>query len=311
MKFVPNLIPQKSKVLPEYFKGNIYETSEKSSLRDLLLWLLGIFFFIGALANITHPLLFLVFAILGTILIPPGHNFLEKTLKFKLTNKIRTFTAFALFIGAIPLTSRYIEVDKQDLQKEKINEIKIANEIVIEDEKEQQREDSLTYYLTKSNQLGKAHKLKEASIQLNLALSFANTESEKEQIEIEKINIETIKADDLVKAGKYKIALTKIDSLLYSDASNEDLVLNRAICYSKTGKTLEAVNDLKFLIQKGNPEAEKLHEKINPIRKKVAYYVTRCCDGTTSNAKGRGACSHHGGVCNWNEPVYEEYRKYE
>jgi uncharacterized lipoprotein YehR (DUF1307 family) len=25
----------------------------------------------------------------------------------------------------------------------------------------------------------------------------------------------------------------------------------------------------------------------------------KCCDGTTSSATGRGACSHHGGVCEW------------
>lgn len=24
-----------------------------------------------------------------------------------------------------------------------------------------------------------------------------------------------------------------------------------------------------------------------------------CCDGTRSSATGRGACSHHGGVCEW------------
>jgi energy-coupling factor transporter transmembrane protein EcfT len=38
-------------------------------------------------------------------------------------------------------------------------------------------------------------------------------------------------------------------------------------------------------------------------------YVTRtvganCCDGSTSNATGRGACSHHGGVCSWAVEYY-------
>src|SRR5690606_41486298 len=94
-------------------------------------------------------------------------------------------------------------------------------------------------------------------------------------------------------------------------SSNDELLYSRALCYSKSGQTADAVRDCRKAMKLGNKEANKLHEKINPIKKRIAYYVTRCCDGTTSNAKGRGACSHHGGVCNWNEPVYEEYRKYE
>lgn len=61
----------------------------------------------------------------------------------------------------------------------------------------------------------------------------------------------------------------------------------------------------------GSTEAEKSYNKFNPLRKKVISYTTRCCDGTSSSSKGRGTCSHHGGVCNWNEPIYEEYRQYE
>lgn len=38
------------------------------------------------------------------------------------------------------------------------------------------------------------------------------------------------------------------------------------------------------------------------VEKYVWEYVrigAECCDGTTSSATGRGACSWHGGVCNW------------
>lgn len=39
---------------------------------------------------------------------------------------------------------------------------------------------------------------------------------------------------------------------------------------------------------------------------KVIGYCTRCMDGTFSPscATGRGACSHHGGVAQWNAPRY-------
>lgn len=39
----------------------------------------------------------------------------------------------------------------------------------------------------------------------------------------------------------------------------------------------------------------------------ITGYCTLCNDGqySPSNAKGRGACSHHGGVANWNAPVYD------
>lgn len=135
-------------------------------------------------------------------------------------------------------------------------------------------------------------------------------QSDKERITKEQINISSIKTFDLVKAGKYQKALPELNNLIAQDVTNSDLLYNRAICYSKSGKIQEAVNDCKAAIQLSNKDAEKLHDKINPIKKRVSYYITRCCDGGTSNAKGRGACSGHGGVCNWNEPVYEEYRKY-
>jgi hypothetical protein len=39
-----------------------------------------------------------------------------------------------------------------------------------------------------------------------------------------------------------------------------------------------------------------------PVKEKEVYKVrvgAICCDGSRSNATGRGACSHHGGVCEW------------
>lgn len=47
-------------------------------------------------------------------------------------------------------------------------------------------------------------------------------------------------------------------------------------------------------------------ETITTYRQEVASYCTLCNDGTFSPscATGRGACSHHGGVAQWNAPRY-------
>lgn len=311
MRYVPNLIPDSSKILPDYFKGDIYKATKKNPAINILMWILGVFFFIGALVFIKHPLMLLVFGLLGFILIPPGHRFLEKKLRFRLTPKIKAIAASAIFLGSMPLSSHYQEIDRQEAYQQKVLDEKAAQEKAVAEQKEQLRKDSLNFYLLQSSQSVKSSKIEEANKQLVHALAFANTEADKNLIEKGKVEIASSKALDLVKAGKYQVALPEISNLLNSDPSNSELLFNRAICYSKTGKIQEAVNDLKPLIQSGNKDAEKLHNKINPLKKRVAYYVTRCWDGSTSSSKGSGACSHHGGVKNWNEPVYEEYRKYE
>lgn len=84
-----------------------------------------------------------------------------------------------------------------------------------------------------------------------------------------------------------------------------------ALSYEKVRKRQDAVDNLRKAIALGHEDADKLHERINPERRRVVDYNIRCCDGTISySTSRRGTCSHHGGVCNWNEPDYEEYRKY-
>lgn len=118
------------------------------------------------------------------------------------------------------------------------------------------------------------------------------------------------KALELVKEGKSEKALLLLDTLLSKDSSSAELLYNRAFCYSKTGKIKEAVADCIKSANMGNKEAEALYNNINPVIKKVIGYTTLCCDGSTSDNRGRGACARHGGVCDWNKPIYEEIRKY-
>jgi hypothetical protein len=60
-------------------------------------------------------------------------------------------------------------------------------------------------------------------------------------------------------------------------------------------KKAEANYIWKNTVEKTTPGYQK--------KKETTTYEVRtgaiCCDGTRSNATGRGACSHHGGVCKW------------
>lgn len=167
---------------------------------------------------------------------------------------------------------------------------------------EEARVDSLNIYKDKATEQIENKKFEFGIQYLDSALVFANS-SEKNEIILQKAQVS-------FDNRKYDDAIVSYAILIDATHNLKETYYQRALCYQKQRKTQETVDDLKVAIELGNTEAQELHDKINPIKKRVAYYETRCCDGTTSNAKGSGACSHHGGVCNWNDPVYEEYRKY-
>jgi len=164
------------------------------------------------------------------------------------------------------------------------------------------RQDSLIYYNHISDSLANRHQLKKAILFLDTAISYANFRA--------KDSLVNKRANLYIARHKYDQAIEDLNALADNNYDLGSTYYKRAKCYQKKRSKQKAVDDLKLAIKQGHLDAEKLHEKINPERKRVSYYITRCCDGSTSSAKGRGACSHHGGVCNWNEPVYETYRKY-
>lgn len=310
MRYVPDLIPPKSKVFPEYFKGEVYHLRKRNNFLVALGWIFGVLFLLGVFVAIKHPITSLFYGLLGFIIIPPGHRWIEKTFCFRFTTKIKSILIIILLIGLAPLTSQNNKVDaKAEYQQKQKAEKELKEKAEVE-RIEQERKDSLAFYLNSSDIFQNEHKLDEALEKLNHALVYAYTPEEKDQLANKRVKVLSIQNIDLVKAGNYKKALPKLTDLITRTSNNSILLYNRAICYSKTGHTEEAVNDLKTAVELGDKEAGILYEKLNPIKRRVAYYVTRCCDGSTSNAKGRGACSHHGGVCDWNDPVYEEYRKY-
>lgn len=119
-----------------------------------------------------------------------------------------------------------------------------------------------------------------------------------------------LRSQDLLNAGDLDNALQDLDYLAKKLFKPREVHFLKGKVWHRKNNTFEAVKSLRTAISFGNNEAGEFHERINPIKKKIIGYVTRCCDGTTSQSKGRGTCSWHGGVCNWNEPIYQSYREY-
>lgn len=321
MRYVSGLIPEETKVLPGYFKGSIYAQRNSNSLLNALSWLSGLLLFLAAAMNLRHPVLAAVMLLAGWLIIPPGHARTENLFRFRFTAKLKLIVLGVLLSVSALLYLHYRNTDQQKALVQKAAEEKAAAEMTltiqkaaigraIESKKAEQRKDSIRFYLSRSHDLKKQKKTAAANIQIDRANSFAVSAEEKAQVQNAKTQFAVQDAIALVKSAKYKTALPELNNLLIADPTNKELLLNRAICLSKTGKIAEAVNDLKPMAAAGYTKAQTLYDKINPVRQRVAYYVTRCCDGTTSNSTGRGTCSHHGGVCNWSEPVYEQYRQY-
>jgi len=311
MKYLKNQASQKLKFLPDPDKKNVCEPTKPNIVKQISQWMLGIFFLLATISVVTYPLLFLLFGFISFIIIPPGHKFLERKFRVRLNRKIKTAIVILLLVAAIPLTNYYTEIDKLKGQSPMEEKSAIKGTTNSDNKHEQQRKDSLEFHLKRSDELLQKHKINDSEEQLKLAGSFANTKEERKQLQAKQIESEIIRIKDLMKARQYATALPVINAILINDPENSILLLNKAICYSKTGDTQKAVENLKPLLESGNKDAKKLNDKINPIRKKIIGYETLCNDGTTSEARGRGACSHHGGVQDWNHPVYEESRKYE
>ena len=312
MKYIPGLIPPDKKVLPGYFTETPASPSFKNSITYILLFICAVIVFVAGLSFLKHPLLTLLFTLIGLVLLPGGRSWIEKQFRFRLTVTITASFITIVSICMAPLFLYYQGVDEIEaavlqaqLEKQKAVDLAVVKE-------HQRQDDSVRLFLTVARSLEKTGKLEQAMGKVELAASFAQTDSAKSTLSNVRSYLEKKWIIALVKQGKYEAALPQLATLMEADSSGDkDLHYYRAVCYSKNGQIQEAVNDLKPLLTNGNKAADRLYDQINPITRRVIGHVTRCNDGSTSQATGRGACSHHGGVANWDDPIYEESRKYE
>lgn len=309
MKYIPGLIPEKHRVLSDYFQSPPIVTKD-DVLTIAISVTLGIATNImGATFLFQHPLITLVLCSTGFILFPRYQKRIEKKFEFKMTLPIKFGTTlFSVIVSAI-LLIHYNKTAARIASVNKLVEEKARVEKEIAEKKAVLKKDSVQKLVKLSDELLREKKYESAVKLLDAALSLASTE-ERAMLKGKARSARTNQIINEVNKRNYSSSLLSIDLAISDYGKSGDLLYYRGLCLNKIGKTREAVQDLKTAIGLGNGNAKMLHEAINPLRKRQVGTLTRCCDGSSSSATGRGACSHHGGVCNWNEPIYETYRKY-
>lgn len=306
-RYVTGLIPGNKKIFKDVFQG----TSERNQPKKLHWWkiLLSGLIVLCAFGFSNNFISGLILASISLLFVPAVESVLENMLQVKLVRRVKLCLSGLVILFSIPVSiaSHHIQLAEQ---KEKAMQVLAEKQrLALEERNEKARKDSLMYYLkllaTPSRDIEQSLKL------IDRANAFVKFSNEIDQLSNKKTTLLSNQIDLSIKKGDYKTALKQLDNIIAHNNKEPDHFYRRAVCYQKLRQPQAAVNDLHKAIELGSTAAQKLYEVINPLRRRVSYYVTRCCDGTTSNAKGRGACSWHGGVCNWNEPVYEEYRQYE
>jgi tetratricopeptide (TPR) repeat protein len=310
MKYFDGLFSPEEKVLPNYFKVGVGKKTTKLKLLDMLSYMGAAFFFLSSLAYVVHPSVALLFALIGFSILPYGHRSIEKQLRFKFTTAIKTIFCLILFISTIPLIARYSEEDAM-AEAAKLRSLKL--EAVAAEVKLKQEENRKLQFnsLLEKAQAASQTKNSDVSSLLDSLQSAAKSDDEHSEVYELRLVVNSLRAKALIASGNYKAALPLIQELIETSGSTTERLYQRALCYSKTGDVPAAVADLKKCMAEDYKPADRLHERINPLRKRITGYITLCRDGTTSYATGRGACSWHGGVAQWNYPKYETYRKYE
>ena len=308
--YVPNLIPTCHQVLPDYFKessliSNNLHTSAGNSLWNAL----AIVIIIMALLVLgTHPGFSLSLVVLAFFASSWGKRRLEKALQFQFTTSLKSGVLGVLSVSSVLTGFQYKSlVDQAD---KRVRSAIIAEQKAIAESKRKEslRLDSLGIYLAQADASLKKGAFAEAVRLYNQSarLATANEHQEKRRLH------EGL-ATGYVRTKAYRSAIEQYDELARLGLFTGEQMYQRALCYQQVGRKSEALSDLYRASEAGYKPATKLYDKQNPLLRKLLYYQTVCCDGSysPSNAKGRGACSHHGGVCNWNKPIYETYRKYD
>lgn len=133
-----------------------------------------------------------------------------------------------------------------------------------------------------------------------------------EQTKIDSADYFYRSAIENLKNKKHKEVIILITKAMQLGKVTDSARFVRASALLATGKQAEAVGEIQTVRNyRSVPFLSELYEKANPIIKVKTGYCARCCDGTTSTSTGKGACSHHKGVCQTGIPIYSERRKYQ
>jgi tetratricopeptide (TPR) repeat protein len=310
-RYFPGLIPDEHRVLKDYFQAASDLRSETTSGWQSASITAAILLLTFSFFTTAYIPFFLMLILTGFLLFPKINKSLARTYRFKWTPRARSFSIAVLLLVNVPFAINFgiaenrLAIEHQLLVKKQEKFIELL------ELKEHNRIDSLAVYNQRLKSFQAQGKLDEALLEINRIDQLVITDDEINSAKQQRFEISLLKVDALMKTKQYPQAIDLLTDLQTFDSNNAEILFQRAVCYAKVNRTEEAVQDAKQAMSYGYQPAEELYEKLNPIRKRVAYYTTLCNDGSFSGATGRGACSHHGGVASWNYPVYEEYRKYE
>jgi len=104
---------------------------------------------------------------------------------------------------------------------------------------------------------------------------------------------------------KYNQSITNFKKAIKLSPENETYIYNLGIAYLNKDSKSNAKTQFKKAMDLGSKDACRKYRELTAITK--YNKKSRCCDGSTSSAMGRGACSHHGGVCGYVNIPYKKY----
>ncbi len=309
-QYIPRLIPDRHRVLPDYFKESTPNQSISATTPGDLLWntLAAVAVVVSLVVFSLHPgfsLSLIVFAFFASSW---GKHRIERALQFRFTPSLKTGVLGVLSLTSVLTGFQYQGRVEQAAEKERLVAVAEQKALAEAKQKETLRLDSLRTYLTKADaSLKQGAYAKAIGLYGKSAKFITANESEGQRRLHEGL------AAGYIRTKQYRSALQQYDELSRQSSLDGEQLYQRALCYQQVGRKTEALTDLHSASEAGYKPATKLYERLNPTLRKLLYYQTVCCDGSDSpsNAKGSGACSHHGGVCNWNKPIYETYRKYD
>lgn len=305
-RYVPGLVPESHRVLKEYFVGVKQLPAAKSAWNPVLSGLAIVLFILAIPVSSVHLGFSVSLLVMAILLLPRSKRWLESNLRFHFTGRFQLLSYGALLAISSISGTKYLQRIAAINQAKHLAEVRVIREKQAAQAKEKARKDSLASLLADAESF-KTRKFYKKAIPAYLRVLSYGRSSDPEMI-----HARDGLANSYSQTGNYQLAVEQYTGLLSLTADN-GYYLQRGRCYRKLGSKRDAIGDFYQAAHGGNSEAAKLYEQMNPKLRRVSYYQTVCCDGSysPSNAKGRGACSHHGGVCNWNYPIYEYYRKYD
>jgi hypothetical protein len=97
-----------------------------------------------------------------------------------------------------------------------------------------------------------------------------------------------------------KSVTPKVEDESFKIASNNTALLNAYLPEYPRGRyTARPKRLIKMSQRNDQPVVRQITYQKKKVNVSTVRTGARCCDGTLSSATGRGACSHHGGVCEW------------